>query len=175
MRIQKLFKVNLIYDFSFISQGEDWHNMRTTVNPIMMQPKIVNSYVPLINDIVNEFLDNIPEIQGEDGEMPSNFVEYLNQWSLESITAISLEKRLGLMNLKNKNDFGKKIARTVRKIFELGMDFEMQPSIWRIYQTKKFKELIEAYNDLTKCDKVRIKTLLDVFQKSVKLKNSVEV
>lgn len=114
-----------------------------------MKPQIVSSYIPLIDSVVNDFMKNIPELQDEKGEMPANFSEYLNRWSLESITAIALEKRLGLMNFKEKNELGMKISKAVRKIFVMGMEFEMKPSIWRYYETKAFKELMQAFNDLT--------------------------
>lgn len=114
-----------------------------------MKPQTVSSYIPLIDSIVNDFMKNIPLIQNEKGEMPPDFSEYVNLWSLESITAIVLEKRLGLMDFKKKNEDGMKIARAVRKIILLSMDYELKPSIWRYYETKGFKELLQAYNDLT--------------------------
>lgn len=114
-----------------------------------MQPKIVKSYIPMIDSIVNDFMRNIPDIQSDNGEMPGNFNEYLNRWSLESITAIALEKRLGLMDFNKANDAADKITTMIRKIFKLSMDLEIKPSIWRWYKTKEFKELMQAYNDLT--------------------------
>lgn len=115
-----------------------------------MKPQTVKSYIPTIDSIVNEFMHNIPSMQDDRGEMPANFGDYLNLWSLESIIAISMETRLGLTKFDNSSELGKKIAKAVRKIITLGLEFEFKPSIWRIYETKLFKELIGAYNDLTK-------------------------
>lgn len=123
--------------------------MRSAINPILMQPRLVKSYIPTIDNIVGEFIENIPKLQDENGEMPENFHEHLNSWSLESITTLTLGKRLGLMNLENKNEFGKKIQKAIRTILTLGMEFELKPSIWRVYETKQFKELMQAYDDLT--------------------------
>jgi cytochrome P450 family 12 len=114
-----------------------------------MQPKLVKSYIPTIDKIVNEFLENIESIQDANNEMPGNFYEYLNRWSLESITAIALEKRLGLMDFNNNSEVGERITKAVRKILALGIEFEMKPSVWKIYETKQFKELMNAYNELT--------------------------
>lgn len=96
-------------------------------------------------------MKNIPELADASGEMPANFNDYVNRWSLESITAIALEKRLGLLDLKNKNELGLRISKAVRKILTIGMEFELQPSVWRFYQTKRFKELIAAYDELSEC------------------------
>lgn len=135
--------------FKFSRQGEDWHKMRMIINPILMHPKLVKSYIPTIDRIVQDFLSNLPSIQDEKGETPANFNDYLNRWSLESITAVVLEKRLGLMDFKNTAEDGLKIAAAIRKIFVLGVEFEMKPSLWRVYESKQFKELIQAYDDLT--------------------------
>lgn len=37
-------------------------------------------------------------------EVPSNFNDFLNMWSLESITCISLNRRLGLLDVNNRNE-----------------------------------------------------------------------
>lgn len=115
-----------------------------------MQPKFVKNYIPLVDSVVFDFMKNIRILQDDKGEMPANFGDYLNRWSLESITAISLDKRLGLMDFQANSAFGEKIAKTVRKIFVLGLEFEMKPTVWKIYETKGFKELMQAYEDLTK-------------------------
>lgn len=131
-------------------QGHEWQKMRSAINPILMKPRTVKSYIPIIDEIANEFIENIPKIQDANGEMPGNFHQLLNRWSLESITAITLEERLGLMNLELLNTHGLKIQETIRKIITLAAEFEMKPSLWKIYETKKFKELLQAYDDLTK-------------------------
>lgn len=133
----------------FSRQGEEWHKMRSLVNPILMQPKIVKAYIPLIDGIVNDFMANIQSLQDENGEMPANFREYINRWSLESIVAITLEKRLGLMDFTKESGMGDKLIKAVRRIFVVGMEFEMKPSLWKIYETKQFKELMNAYNEVT--------------------------
>lgn len=123
--------------------------MGTAVNPILMQPRTVKSYIPLIDSIATEFIKKIPSLQDDKKEMPDNFSEYLNRWTLESIVAIALEKRLGLLDFNQLDPRAGKLMKTVRKIFEDGAEFEFKPSLWRWYKTKAFKELIGVYDDLT--------------------------
>lgn len=124
--------------------------MRTAVNPILMQPRTVKSYIPLIDSIATEFIEKIPSLQDDKKEMPDNFSEYLNRWTLESIVAIALEKRLGLLDFNQLDPRAEKLMKTVRKIFVLGAEFEFKPTVWRWYETKAFKELLGVYDDLTK-------------------------
>jgi cytochrome P450 family 12 len=123
--------------------------MRSATNPILMKPRLVKSYIPLIDEIVNDFIQIIPKIQHENGEMPANFHEFLNRWTLESITAITLEKRLGLMDIKTEESNGIQIQRAIRKILNLAGELERKPSVWKVYRTTTFKELMRAYDDLT--------------------------
>lgn len=147
--------------------------MRTAVNPILMQPKIVKSYIPLIDSIVNEFMDNIAILQDEKGEMPADFRDYLNRWSLESITAISLEKRLGLMDFSHRNEFGEKIVKATQKILRLAAEFEMKPTIWKWYETKAFKELIQSFDDLTNLSCVIVEEAVKKYENNEGDQNSV--
>lgn len=39
---------------------------------------------------------------------------------------------------------------TIREFFVMSYDFEVNPSIWRFYETKGFKKLMNVYDELTK-------------------------
>lgn len=82
--------------------------------------------------------------------MPADFGNYLNMWSLEAITKVFINHRLELFNAEVKNKKGKELIKLVRRYFELGETFEIQPPIWKIYATKSFKELMSILNGITK-------------------------
>lgn len=83
-------------------QGEAWGHMRSAVNPVMLQPKTVRAYIPAIDDVAIEFVAKMKTLGDEKQEMPANFGNELNKWSLESIAVIALEHRLGVIS--NDND-----------------------------------------------------------------------
>lgn len=78
-------------------QGETWGKMRTAVNPAMMQPRVIKSYVKPVDEVAQEFVDKMRRMQDGNGEMPDDFGQELNQWALESIGLIALDQRLGVM------------------------------------------------------------------------------
>lgn len=78
-------------------QGEAWGRMRTAVNPVMMQPRVIKSYVEPVDVVAREFVAKMSRMRDGNGEMPDDFGQELNQWSLESIGVIALEQRLGAM------------------------------------------------------------------------------
>lgn len=78
-------------------QGETWAKLRTTANPIMMKPKVVKAYIPDIDIVAQDFIRKIRTLRDEKNEMPDDFQNEMNKWSLESIALIALEHRLGLI------------------------------------------------------------------------------
>lgn len=85
-------------------QGEIWFKMRSKVNPVMLQPKVVNSYIGNVDQVAIDFLDKMKTIQEENGEMPSNFGTELNHWALESIGVIALDQRLGVLTFESNSE-----------------------------------------------------------------------
>lgn len=79
-------------------QGEKWLDVRSKVNPVMLQPKIVKMYIEKVDQVAIEFIDKIKQIRNKDThEMTDNFGHDLNCWALESIGVIALDQRLGLL------------------------------------------------------------------------------
>lgn len=83
--------------------GEKWLDVRSKVNPVMLQPKVVKMYIDKVDQVACEFLAKVKRIRNKETmEMPSNFGHELNCWALESIGVIALDQRLGI--LENAND-----------------------------------------------------------------------
>lgn len=91
------------------SQGEAWKDTRTKVNPVMMQPKNVKSYVPVVHKIADEFVERIRAIRNENSEVPADFSNETNKWSLESIASIALDQRLHLMTNEDPKSDGQRL------------------------------------------------------------------
>lgn len=83
----------------FGRQGEDWFKMRTVVNSILMQPRNAQIYLGSMNSVADQFLDLMRSYmrKNEMGEMPHDFVNDINKWSLESMGVIALDKHLGCL------------------------------------------------------------------------------
>lgn len=62
-----------------------------------MQPKIANMYIPKIDEVADDFVENIRRLSksNPNGEMPEDFKNELNKFTLESVGLIALDKRFG--------------------------------------------------------------------------------
>ena len=128
-------------------QGEPWAKLRTKANPIMMQPKIVNSYIPTVDEIAIEFVAHMKTIRDGNNEMPAHFGEELNKWALESIGYIALDQRLGVI-AGNSAD-AKLMIKSVKDFFWLAYELDVLPSVWKIIETPKFKLLMKTFENMT--------------------------
>jgi cytochrome P450 family 12 len=87
-------------------------------------------------------------IRDEKNEMPADFIETLNEWSLESIALIALDTRLNL--LKGNNPEAQRLYELVKEVFTATYEFDIQPSIWRYYKTPAFKRAMKSFDDTTR-------------------------
>lgn len=81
-------------------------------------------------------------------EVPDTFEEELNRWTLESVSVVALDKQLGLLTDKRNDPTASKLFQSLNDFFTLAYEIEFKPSIWRYYQTKTFKKLINAIDTL---------------------------
>ncbi|CRL02886.1 CLUMA_CG015847, isoform A [Clunio marinus] len=127
------------------SQGDDWYQFRTRVNQTMMQPKTSKLYIPKIDEVAIEFVDRIKENRDANGETPNDFLEYINQWALESIALITLDTRL----MVHENPRSAEINRLMKEVFRLSYEYDVMPSLWRTVKTPGFMHVMKTYDRLT--------------------------
>ena len=56
-------------------------------------------------------LFRIKKLLDNKNEVPANFSDYLNMWSFESITCISLNQRLGILNENYHDEYAEKLIK----------------------------------------------------------------
>ncbi|XP_065083608.1 cytochrome P450 CYP12A2-like [Ochlerotatus camptorhynchus] len=129
-------------------QGESWQKFRTTVNPVMMQPKIIKLYVDKLDDVAREFMKIMVKIRDDQSELPADFSQWLNRWALETMGVLALDTRLGVLEDAQSVE-AKLIVKKIRQFFELTYQLDVLPSVWKYYKTPTFKKLMNVLDDLT--------------------------
>ncbi|XP_055539504.1 cytochrome P450 CYP12A2-like isoform X1 [Wyeomyia smithii] len=128
--------------------GEPWHKFRTVVNPVMMQPKTIKLYVDKVDVVSREFMEIMKSIRDEKNELPADFDQWLNRWSLESMGMLAMDTRLGVLG-EHLSEEAEYILKNIRQFFELTYQLDVLPSVWKIVKTPKFHKLMKALDDLT--------------------------
>lgn len=83
-------------------------------------------------------------------EVPDNFLESINCWTLESISVVALDRQLGLLKESNNDENAKLLFKSLDEFFTLGSIYEVKPSVWRYIHTPMFKKLLNAYDNIQK-------------------------
>lgn len=128
-------------------QGQAWATMRSQVNPVMLQPKTVKSYIPQVDEVAREFLAQVTAERDANNELSASFGNDLNKWALESIGVIALEQRLGV--LAGTDPDAQLLIQSVRDFFQLSYDLEVLPSVWQYVRTPKFNKLMKTFDNMT--------------------------
>lgn len=113
----------------------------------MLQPKAVKSYIPQVDEIAREFVAMAAASRDANHELPAKFGHDLNKWALESIGAIALDQRLGVM--AENSPEAKLMIKSIRDFFRLSYELEVMPSLWHYVETPKFKKLMQTFDNLT--------------------------
>ncbi|XP_055838070.1 probable cytochrome P450 12b2, mitochondrial isoform X2 [Episyrphus balteatus] len=132
-------------------QGKAWADIRNKVNPIMMKVQTVRENLPDIDDISQQFLQKIEQLRDpKTKNIKTNFHDEVKLWAFESICCIGLNKRMGFLNSSGSVDpDALKLSDAMSRFFQLSFEFDVQPSIWKYYETPKFKTLIQTYDEIT--------------------------
>ncbi|XP_026464275.1 probable cytochrome P450 12a5, mitochondrial [Ctenocephalides felis] len=138
------------YGGLLIEHDEKWKDIRGKVNPVMMQPRVVKQYIKSVEEVSDEFITRMVRLRDSNQEMPADFMDELNKWSLESIGSIALDAKLGCLedNVSANSDSGRMIQ-AVHDFFYLTFKLEILPSLWKYIPTPGFRKLTAALDVMT--------------------------
>ncbi|XP_055596747.1 cytochrome P450 12b1, mitochondrial-like isoform X2 [Uranotaenia lowii] len=129
-------------------QGEDWQQLRSVVNPVLMQPKTVKQYIEKVNAVTMDLVKIMQGIRDAKNELPADFNMWLNRWALETIGVIALDTRFGVLN-ESRSPETEKMVDLLRELFVLIYKLDIEPSLWKLYKTPNFKRMVKIMDELT--------------------------
>ncbi|XP_034250283.1 probable cytochrome P450 49a1 [Thrips palmi] len=126
-----------------VSNGKEWQDFRSAVNQVMMQPRNTAPYVQPIDSVAQDFVARMREIRAPDGRMPADYTDELAKWSLESISYVALDTRLGLLagDLDPTSD-AVVMMDTIRGLFDCMYNLDIKPSVWKWVSTPTYRKFV---------------------------------
>ncbi|CAG9837182.1 unnamed protein product [Diabrotica balteata] len=124
-------------------QGEEWHKLRTIVNPILMQPKTVQQYTTRMDGVAKDLMKLIKHRVKSSGtnQTPDDFEKDLYKWALDSVAIIALNRQLGALDTHaDKNSETNKFVIAVLKFFDQSFYLENLPPYWKYLPSKRYNE-----------------------------------
>ncbi|KAG8035300.1 hypothetical protein G9C98_006746 [Cotesia typhae] len=129
------------------SHGESWYQFRSKVQQIMLQPRIVSLYVNAIEESSLDFIKRIERIKNKENQVPDDFLNEINKWSLESIAKVALDLRLGCMD-QDANFETQQLIDAVHTFFTNIGILELKIPFWKLFYTPKYHEYVYALDKL---------------------------
>ncbi|CAH2091755.1 unnamed protein product [Euphydryas editha] len=153
--------------------GETWKKFRSTVNPIMLQPKTIKLYKNSLNEVAEDMVKRMKLLRNDKNMLEAKFDEEMNLWALESIGVVALGGRINCLDRNlPENSPEKKLINTIHQIFNVVEELDFKPSLWRYISTPGFKKVMKLYEDQVELSKFFIGKA--VKQIESKGKNSTE-
>ncbi|XP_061378745.1 cytochrome P450 CYP12A2-like [Danaus plexippus] len=128
--------------------GKAWKKFRSTVNPIMLQPKTIILYSNTLNEVAEDMIKRLKSKRNDKNMIEGKFDEEMNLWALETIGVVALGDRLNCFdpNLPE-NSPVKKMIQIVHNIFKYANKLDFNPSLWKYISTPTFKKAMQCYED----------------------------
>lgn len=124
-----------------------WRKYRTIINPVLMQPKTVDSFVPKIDEVARDFVEVTRASRDAEGTTPADYGMYCSRFSIEAVGFVALGRRLEVLAPKESN-IGTHLIELNEKKFELVYDLDFKPSIWRYVNTPKYVKLMRTLDEI---------------------------
>ncbi|XP_016961298.1 probable cytochrome P450 12a5, mitochondrial [Drosophila biarmipes] len=151
------------------SQGKAWGDFRSIVNPVLMQPKNVRLYFKKMSQVNQEFVQRIRDIRDSTTqEVPGDFLNTINRWTLESVSVVALDKQLGLLKESGKDSEAAKLFKHLDDFFLLSADLEMKPSLWRYITTPQLKKMLRTLDSLQNITLIYVEEAIERLEKEAK-------
>ncbi|CAG9791827.1 unnamed protein product [Diatraea saccharalis] len=151
--------------------GESWKQFRSTVNPVLLQPKTIKLYTASIDEVALDMIARLKSLRGENNMIQSDFAMEMNLWSLESIALVALGRRLRCFDSHlPSNSPEKRLIRLVHEIFTVANNLDFKPSFWRYFPTTTYMRAMKLYEEHERLACYFINKTIEEFQKENKRK-----
>lgn len=124
------------------TNGEEWYRLRSAVQQMMMRPKEVTVYIPLVEEVVKDFISHIKQIRNQEGDIQDFRLEAA-KWNLESSGMTCFETRLGCL-APCPDDKLLKMIYYNNEIFSLSARIQVSVPFHKFFSTPLWNKLVHA-------------------------------
>ncbi|XP_071442558.1 probable cytochrome P450 CYP44 [Hetaerina americana] len=123
--------------------GDDWYEMRSAVQQIMLKPREVQHYLPHVDEISIHFINRLLQDRTNEGHV-KDLHNVASKWFLENAGEILFEKRLGCLNGGETEVNAQKWIDSNREIFYYNAILKVATPLYKYIPTRTWKKLVAA-------------------------------
>ncbi|KAG1665314.1 putative cytochrome P450 49a1 [Nymphon striatum] len=149
----------------FTMDKKEWYSIRSKTQSTMMRPKVIASYLPVLNDVANDMIILMKNKHKKNLQI-DDLQNNLYRWALESVGVFALDKRFGCLdvNLKQASDSQTMINITNDTIASLTAT-EFGVPLWKYFPTKGWRQLVNSQTYLLNVTEQRIHDVRNTLSK----------
>ncbi|XP_053680031.1 ecdysone 20-monooxygenase [Anopheles nili] len=136
------------------AQGEKWHELRMKLTTGISSRRILQSFIPSVNEICDDFVDLLRRQRATDGTI-RNFQDIANSVGLEIICCLVLGRRMGYLAANRRNEKFIRLAEAVKKSFVCISQSYYGFKLWKYVPTK-------LYRDFVRCEEIIYDTIAEI-------------
>ena len=135
----------------FFLNDHEWYKHRNVISKRILRPKEVADYVPVFNEIIDDFIPRLRSVRncsGAENEV-SNLDKELFKWSFESVSHVLFDKRFGVLG-DGYNPEAQEFIASVGKFLDAAFPAMFVP-VWfckYIYETRTYKAFVENFDKM---------------------------
>lgn len=127
------------------SQGEEWEKLRKILSPILMKPTAMDYLLEPMNSICDDLKVLLQKERDPETSCIHHLQETFYKLSLESIIQMSLDKRLGCLDLNlPPNSCATSMIKCAKNQFEAFQDLYYGLPLWKYFATSAYLKLANA-------------------------------
>ncbi|XP_013138513.1 PREDICTED: cytochrome P450 CYP12A2-like [Papilio polytes] len=150
------------YNGLIFDHEDKWREMRTTINPIMMQAKSLKMYSEALDEIAMEAIARMKSIRNENNMVVNDLLEELMLYVLEFTGQVALGRRLNAFAPNVPEDaVSRKLLENVHDFFKVSDKLDFQPNMWRLYPTKTFRKAIKIFDRAEKLNEYLLRDAME--------------
>ncbi|KAG8236837.1 hypothetical protein J437_LFUL017121 [Ladona fulva] len=153
--------------------GDEWYEMRSAVQQIMLKPKEVQHYLPKADGISKHFVERMLKQRTAEGHM-NDFHNLTSKWFLENAGEILFERRLGCLDGGITEEEGQKWINSNREIFYYNAILKIATPLYKYIPTQPWKKLVAAEDYFHKAAGKYIKETIKTIQELTESKQMTE-
>ncbi|XP_071958319.1 1,25-dihydroxyvitamin D(3) 24-hydroxylase, mitochondrial-like [Antedon mediterranea] len=143
-------------------EGKKWLELRRPMAKTIMNPKSVNSFIPVINKVANDFVTHMNTVIDDNGEI-EGFENEIYKWALENSWAVVYDNRLGVLNSQlPDNHMANNVIKSVINFFVGLRDLTFGLPLYKLnIPTSRWKKFAAAQDCIFEVSKQCIEQTLD--------------
>lgn len=127
--------------------GESWAAFRTKVSRVALSAGAAAQYTVPVAEVADDFVNRLRKIINKNEETPDDFLNEIHKWSLESLSLIALDTRLGCFEACEGSE-SQHLIDAVNTFFLCVGELELRAPWWRVFPTKMFKRYVAALDTI---------------------------